>query len=234
MRSRAESSAGAGTATGGTWPSLTRASIPSTSLRRPSTDGAPSTRRPRSGGRRARRAGRRPARSPGPPAPPPGPAAAPSSARPGRAPRGRRGSSSRRSRRRRRRSAGGRRSSASTPAARGSGRTASPAKSIPGLGGSRVERRRQHLLVDRPDRLQQAGGAGARLQVADVALRRSEGDRALRRPLEDDARGSPPRPRRRPSCSSRGPRRGRPWSGRAPRPARRARSPAAGRSGWAR
>ncbi len=53
MRSRAERSAAAGTATGGTWPSWTRASIPSTALRSPSTDCAPSTSRPRSGGRLA-------------------------------------------------------------------------------------------------------------------------------------------------------------------------------------
>ena len=77
------------------------------------------------------------------------------------------------------------------------------AQSMFGLGRVEVEARRQHLVVQREHRLEQPGGAGRRLQVADVRLDRAQRDRA------GGAGPAPPKTSPRLSTSTTSPTRGR-------------------------
>ena len=96
-----------------------------------------------------------------------------------------------------------------------------------GVGLLAVQGGRQHPVVERQRRLDQAGGAGRGHGVADHRLDRAQRRRAGRVALaEEPAQGRRARPRRRPGCRCRGPRSGRPRPGSRPRRARPARAPA--------
>ena len=139
------------------------------------------------------------------------------SASPGRAPRARRGSSSRRSRRPRRRSAAASRSPASTRAGswfEAERRRREVDVRVRRLG---VQRRREHLLVHA--RRRPSGGPAApapAFRWPMLLLAEPSAIEPLRPRPRRPSRGSPPRRRRRPSCSCRAPRRGVPVAGSSP------------------
>ena len=102
------------------------------------------------------------------------------------------------------------------------------------VGPLGVEGGRDRLVVQRVDRLEQAGRAGARLEVPDVALRRTEARSAARPRPRTSRRGSSPRRRRRPSCWCRAPPRAWPSRDRGRRPPRRAARRASDPTGFGR